>query len=136
MKKKIVKKSKKKSWFKKLFEKPKPKKKVKRLRKKTLTKKEIKKIEAQPVNITPKDVINSLEPKEKLIRLKGSDKVYVIKKVRRWVKNPETLDALGAKMGEEKYVDADYFNQFEEGEPLDLATSDTTAKEPIKEIWQ
>ena len=91
------------------------------------------------------------------IRLKGSDKVYLIQGTKHWIKDAETLEALGYKLGEEQWLEADEFAQYEEGEPIEVVDSepedrnDDSAKEemeipeepkddeviePVRELWQ
>jgi len=56
------------------------------------------------------------------VRAKGSgDKVYLIENgVRKWVKNPETLNKLGFKLGEEKMIDFKELMEYEDGGYVDL----------------
>jgi hypothetical protein len=92
---------------------------------------------------------------DKLIRLKGSDKVYLVKGTKHWLKTAETLTGLGFQFGDEVEVDADEFAQYEEGEPIEVVKTepedrnDDSAKEdmklpeepndivePVRELWQ
>jgi hypothetical protein len=91
----------------------------------------------------------------KLIRLSGSDKVYLIKGTKHWVKTAETLTGLGYNFGDEVEVNADEFAEYEEGEPIEIVETqpelnETSAGEtpsalkepsvniiePVKELWQ
>ncbi len=92
---------------------------------------------------------------DKLIRLKGSDKVYLVKGTKHWLKTAETLTGLGFQFGDEVEVDADEFAQYEEGEPIEVVETepedrnDDSAREdmklpeepndiaePVRELWQ
>jgi len=102
---------------------------------------------------------------DKLIRLKGSDKVYLLKGTKHWLKTAETLTGLGFNFGDEVEVNAEEFAEYEEGEPIEVVETapadleftgdesedrnDDSAKEdmalkdgdndiaePVKELWQ
>jgi len=96
---------------------------------------------------------------DKLIRLKGSDKVYLIKSTKHWLKTAETLTGLGFSFGDEVEVNAEEFAEYEEGEPIEVATefegqkvepggiiytnevpkiitTDNDIVEPVRELWQ
>lgn len=58
------------------------------------------------------------------------DRVYLIDgKTRAWIKNPETLSALGFTLGEEKTIEYDELVQFEENEAIDLKNQTGEVKE-------
>jgi hypothetical protein len=98
---------------------------------------------------------------DKLIRLKGSDKVYLLKGTKHWLKTAETLTGLGFNFGDEVEVDAEEFAEYEEGEPIEVVENEPVADlefteeeeseqpssspsgdaendiaEPVKELWQ
>jgi hypothetical protein len=93
------------------------------------------------------------------IRLDGSDKVYLVKGTKHWIKDLETLEKLGYKLGDEKWLKADEFAQYEEGEPVEIVETEpelpkpadldfigkeepadkpdnNDIAEPVKELWQ
>jgi hypothetical protein len=57
---------------------------------------------------------------DKIIRLKGSDKVFLVKSTKHWLKTAETLTGLGYNFGDEVEVDASEFANYEEGEPIEI----------------
>ena len=98
---------------------------------------------------------------DKLIRLKGSDKVYLVKGTKHWLKTAETLTGLGFNFGDEVEVNAEEFAEYEEGEPIEVVENvpvvdgkpvdepeaemdevvregaeDNDIVEPVKELWQ
>jgi hypothetical protein len=57
---------------------------------------------------------------DKIIRLKGSDKVFLVKSTKHWLKTAEALTGLGFNFGDEVEVDASEFANYEEGEPIEI----------------
>lgn len=68
------------------------------------------------------DSHNKPQPKIDLIRTKETgDKLYLKKEnTVHWIKNPETLEALGGKFGMEVTITKEEFEKLERGEPIDL----------------
>jgi len=79
-------------------------------------------------------------PKEeavsKLIRTEQTgDRMYFVRdKKRRWIKNPESLKALGFDFGKDKLVSREIFATLEEGEPIDLKVEYDALQSKVKEI--
>lgn len=67
---------------------------------------------------------------DKTVRTRETgDKVFLVTgNVAQWIKNPETLNALGWRLGQEKIVSLEEFRKFEQGEPLILETLDEVGK--------
>lgn len=67
----------------------------------------------------------------KVIRSKKTgDKIYLVKDDKKyWIKNPETLRALGFDFGAERLVGQDEFSLLESGEPIDMSNYRLFAEE-------
>lgn len=102
--------------------------KVKKIVKKTVEKTtEVKK--TKPVVAKPVKKGYTVRTKE------TGDKVYLIKdKKKHWIKNPETLRALGFWFGDEKTIKYKELVKFEDGKPIDLSKKETDNKETVNEL--
>ena len=79
---------------------------------------------------------NTEKPKGYTVRnIQTGDRVYLIKDgTRAWIKNPETLETLGFKFGDEKTIKYADFLKFKEAQSLDLDTPENRVPPSVPEV--